>query len=66
MAKKGGYGFGIVGCGMVADFHAQAFAPRLDLTQADIRSLDGSPTAGGGRASERLRNVLSEMVAEDG
>jgi predicted dehydrogenase len=24
MAKKGGYGFGIVGCGMIADFHAQA------------------------------------------
>ncbi len=26
MAKKGGYRFGIVGCGMVADFHAQAIA----------------------------------------
>jgi len=26
MAKRGGYGFGIVGCGMVADFHAQAIA----------------------------------------
>jgi len=24
MAKKGGFGFGIVGCGMVADFHALA------------------------------------------
>jgi predicted dehydrogenase len=24
MATKGGYGFGIVGCGMVANFHAQA------------------------------------------
>ena len=24
MAKKKGYGFGIVGCGMVSDFHAQA------------------------------------------
>jgi predicted dehydrogenase len=24
MAKKGGYGIGIVGCGMIADFHAQA------------------------------------------
>ena len=24
MAKKGGYGFGIAGCGMIADFHAQA------------------------------------------
>ncbi len=26
MAKKGGFGFGIVGCGMVANFHAQAIA----------------------------------------
>jgi UDP-N-acetyl-2-amino-2-deoxyglucuronate dehydrogenase len=26
MAQKGGYGFGIVGCGMVADFHARAIA----------------------------------------
>ncbi len=24
MAKKGGYGIGIVGCGMIADFHARA------------------------------------------
>jgi predicted dehydrogenase len=24
MSKKGGYGIGIVGCGMIADFHAQA------------------------------------------
>ena len=24
MAKKGGYGFGIVGCGMIAEFHARA------------------------------------------
>jgi UDP-N-acetyl-2-amino-2-deoxyglucuronate dehydrogenase len=24
MAKKGGYGFGIIGCGMIADFHARA------------------------------------------
>ncbi len=26
MSKKGGYGFGIVGCGMIADFHARAIA----------------------------------------
>ena len=26
MAKKGGYGFGIARCGMLADFHAQAIA----------------------------------------
>ncbi len=51
---------------LAAEFHAQAFAPRLDLTQADIRSLDGSPTAGGGRASDRLQGVLSELIPEDG
>lgn len=51
---------------LAAEFHAAAFAPRLDLTQADIRSLDGSPTAGGGRASDRLRNVLSEVEASGG
>ncbi len=51
---------------LAAEFHAQAFAPRLDLTQADIRSLDGSPTAGGGRASDRLQGVLSELIPDDG
>ncbi len=51
---------------LAAELHEAAFAPRLDLTQADIRSLDGSPTAGGGRSSERLRSVLTELVAEGG
>jgi UDP-N-acetyl-2-amino-2-deoxyglucuronate dehydrogenase len=30
MAKKGGYGFGIVGCGMIAGFHAQAIEAMKD------------------------------------
>lgn len=47
---------------LAAKFHQVAFAPRLDLTQADLQSLDGSPTAGGGRASERMRSVLRELV----
>ena len=51
---------------LAAEFHKQAFAPRLDLTQADIRSLDGSPTAGGGRASDRLQGVLSELIPDEG
>lgn len=51
---------------LAAEFHATVFAPRLDLTQADLRSLDGAPTAGGGRSSERLRTVLSDLVGEDG
>lgn len=51
---------------LAAEFHNRAFAPRLDLTQADIRSLDGSPTAGGGRASDRLQGVLSELIPDEG
>ncbi len=51
---------------LAAELHKQAFAPRLDLTQADIASLDGSPTAGGGRASDRMRNVLSELIPDGG
>ncbi len=50
---------------LAKEFHAAVFAPRIDLTQADLRSLDGSPTAGGGRASERLRSVLSDLVGVD-
>jgi tetratricopeptide (TPR) repeat protein len=51
---------------LAEEFHATAFSPRLDLTQADLRSLDGSPTAGGGRSSERLRSVLSDLVGDTG
>ncbi len=50
---------------LAAELHAEAFAPRLDLTQSDIRSLDGAPTAsGGGRSSERLKSVFSELTDE--
>ncbi len=50
---------------LVSELHEAAFAPRLDLTQADIRSLDGSPTAGGTRSRERLRSVLTDLVEEE-
>ena len=50
---------------LVQELHEAAFAPRLDLTQADLRTLDGSPTAGGGRSSERLRSVFSEVEARE-
>lgn len=49
---------------LAKEFHEAAFAPVLDLTQADLRTLDGSPLAGGGRSRERLRSVLSEVVDE--
>ncbi|MEM6457501.1 MAG: hypothetical protein AAF772_20605, partial [Acidobacteriota bacterium] len=47
---------------LAADFHEQAFAPSIDLSQADLSSLDGSPTAGGGRARERLDRALDTVV----
>lgn len=50
---------------LIQELHIKAFAPRLDLTQADLRTLDGSPTAGGGRSNERLRSVFSEVEAQE-
>ena len=50
---------------LVQELHASAFAPRLDLTQADIRTLDGAPTAGGGRSREKMRQVLSGLVGAE-
>ena len=47
---------------LAAGLHEWAFAPRVDLTQSDLRSLDGSPTAGGGRSAERLRSVLDDVI----
>jgi tetratricopeptide (TPR) repeat protein len=42
-------------------FHEQAFAPRVDLTQLDIRSLDGSNVVSGGDDA-RVRSVLDELL----
>lgn len=50
---------------LVEEQHVAAFAPRLDLTQADLRSLDGSPTAAGGRASEKILGVLGDLLPGD-
>ena len=47
---------------LVEELHNAAFAPRLDLTQADLRSLDGSPTAAGGRASEKVLGALDDLL----
>ena len=47
---------------LALEFHQEVFAPRLDLTQADLQSLDGSPTAAGGAAGRRrLHSVLDEI-----
>ena len=40
----------------LAAFHAAAFAPRVSLTQSDLKSLDGSPVRIG--ADEALRKLL--------
>jgi tetratricopeptide (TPR) repeat protein len=50
---------------LALDLQREAFAPRVDLTQADLRSLDGSPINASGRGGERLRIVLSELIGAD-
>lgn len=49
------------GARLAAALHEEAFAPRADLSQADIRSLDGSTTAGRERNARRLRSVIDEL-----
>ncbi len=46
---------------LVGAFHQAAFAPRVDLSQQDLVSLDGSPAIGSGRNADRLRSLLSEL-----
>lgn len=43
--------------------HQRLLAPDLDITQADVRSLDGS-LGTGGKASDRVRSILEEVQAE--
>jgi tetratricopeptide (TPR) repeat protein len=42
-------------------FHDQVFAARVDLTQADLRSLDGSTTVARERSERKLDGVLGEL-----
>jgi tetratricopeptide (TPR) repeat protein len=41
--------------------HFELFVPNVDVTQADIHSLDGGLT-GGGSAAERARNILQDLL----
>jgi len=43
--------------------HQDLLVPSVDVTQADIRSLDGGLT-GGGRATERAKSVLDEVMGQ--
>ncbi len=45
---------------LAAEFHAAALAPRVDLTQADLDSLDGATTTVGIRGTDRARELLAE------
>ncbi len=47
---------------LARELHQRAFAPRIELTQADLASLDGAPTASG-RGGEAVGLVLSELLA---
>lgn len=62
-ARAGDEGTGDVARRLAEEFHHEAFAPKLDLTQADLQSLDGSPTAAGGRAKEQLRSVTDRLLS---
>jgi hypothetical protein len=44
---------------LVAEFHKVAFALKADLSQADLTSLDGSPTAG--RADHQVKSLLDQL-----
>jgi tetratricopeptide (TPR) repeat protein len=44
--------------------HADLLTPNVDITQADIRSLDGS-LGGGGKASDRVKSIMDEVIGDD-
>lgn len=48
---------------IVRAIHADLLVPNVDVTQADIRSLDGS-LGTGGKASERVKSILDEVTGD--
>jgi len=50
---------------LAAEFHHAALAPRVDLTQVDLDSLDGATTVRGVRGTDRARKLLSEWGLDD-
>ncbi len=50
---------------LAAEFHVAALAPRVDLTQADLDSLDGSTTVVGIRGTDRARELLADWGVVD-
>lgn len=51
---------------LAAAFHETAFALRVDLTQSDLKSLDGSTVVAGGRGEDRLRLIVRDLTAGEG
>jgi hypothetical protein len=49
---------------LAAAFHRRAFAPRIDLSQADLRALDGSTTVAAEHARENMKIILRDVLAE--
>jgi hypothetical protein len=48
---------------LAREFHRVAFAPRMNLTQADLSSLDGSPVVAGEASNSRVRPLLELIGA---
>jgi hypothetical protein len=46
---------------LVDELHQRVLAPRIDLSQTDVRSLDGSTGVGDARAADRARSVLEDL-----
>jgi hypothetical protein len=47
---------------LAEEVHERLFAAKVDLTQSDLRSLDGSPAVGSGRAALKVRDLLQEIA----
>ena len=44
--------------------HFDLLVPKVDVTQSDIRSLDGG-LLGGGRVSEKVKSIMKDLVDPD-
>ncbi|MBI2896066.1 MAG: hypothetical protein HYY06_21080 [Deltaproteobacteria bacterium] len=49
---------------LVAALHREAFGARVDLTQADLQSLDGSTTSASGRSARRIQSVIDSILPD--
>jgi hypothetical protein len=52
------------GARLIQDLHTNTFAMRVGLTQADLKSLDGSNTLAGQAQREAMQGLLKEVADE--